>query len=119
MIGYHATQFTLLLVALRGVGVSAGEVSWAEALAAYSTANLLAALPLTPGGIGLVELGLTAALIAAGAPNAEAVAAVLVYRTVSYLLPLPIGAVSYLVWRSKARWRRPVPTIELEPVGAA
>ena len=115
---YHATQFALLLVALRAVGVTAGQVSWGEALAAYSTASLLGALPLTPGGIGLVELGLTAALIAAGAPNSEAVAAVLVYRTVSYLLPLPLGAVTYLVWRWNARWRRPAEPAGIELAGA-
>ena len=115
---YHATQFALLLVALRAVGVTAGEVSWGEALAAYSTASLLGALPLTPGGIGLVELGLTAALIAAGAPNTEAVAAVLVYRTVSYLLPLPLGAVTYLVWRWNARWRCPAEPAGVELAGA-
>ena len=115
---YHATQFALLLVALRAVGVTAGQVSWGEALAAYSTASLLGALPITPGGIGLVELGLTAALIAAGAPNSEAVAAVLVYRTVSYLLPLPLGAVTYLVWRWNARWRRPAEPAGVELAGA-
>ena len=74
--------------------------------------------PLTPGGIGLVELGLTAALIAAGAPNTEAVAAVLVYRTVSYLLPLPLGAVTYLVWRWNARWRCPAEPAGVELAGA-
>jgi uncharacterized protein (TIRG00374 family) len=118
IVAYHATQFALLLVALRGVGVTAGEVSWGEALAAYSTASLLGALPITPGGIGVVELGMTAALIAAGAPNAEAVAAVLVYRTVSYLLPLPLGAVTYFVWRWNARWRRAPAPAGVEVLGA-
>lgn len=114
MVAYHATQFALLFVALRAVGVSAGQVSWAQALAAYSTASLLGALPITPGGIGVVELGLTAALIAAGAPNAEAVAAVLVYRAVSYVLPLPLGAVTYVVWRCNSSWRRARKSVALE-----
>lgn len=118
MLTYHATQFALLFVALRAVGVTAGQVSWAQALAAYSTASLLGALPITPGGVGLVELGMAAALIAAGAPNAEAVAAVLVYRTVSYLLPLPIGALTYVVWRCNSRWRRAPGSLPLDPTPA-
>jgi uncharacterized protein (TIRG00374 family) len=106
MVIYHATQFALLFVALRAVGVTAGQVSWVQALAAYSAANLLTALPVTPGGIGILELGLAGALIAAGGAHAETVAAVLVYRTVSLLLPVPVGAITYAVWRCSSRWRR-------------
>ena len=102
----HATQFVLLLVALRAVGVTAGQVNWAQALAAYSAATLLTALPVTPGGVGVRELGLAGALIAAGGAHTEVVAAVLVYRTVSLLLPLPVGAITYVVWRCNSGWRR-------------
>jgi uncharacterized protein (TIRG00374 family) len=115
MLAYHTTQFVLLFVALRAVGVTAGQVSWVQALAAYSTANVLGALPVTPGGIGVIELGLVGALITAGGPNAEVVAAVLVYRTVSFLLPLPVGAITYVVWRCKSRWRRAPGSLSLEP----
>jgi putative heme transporter len=106
MLTYHATQFVLLFVSLRAVGVTAEQVNWVQALAGYSTAMVLGALPLTPGGIGVLELGLVGALIAAGGPNAEVVAAVLVYRTMSFLLPLPVGAITYFVWRWNTRWRR-------------
>lgn len=102
----HATQFVLLLVALRAVGVTAGQVNWAQALAAYSAATLLTALPVTPGGVGVMELGLAGALIAAGGAHTEVVAAVLVYRTVSLLLPLPVGAITYVIWRCNSGWRR-------------
>jgi uncharacterized membrane protein YbhN (UPF0104 family) len=95
----HATQFVLLLVALRAVGVTAGQINWVQALAAYSAASLLTALPVTPGGVSVMELGLAGALIATGGAHAEVVAAVLVYRTVSLLLPLPDGALTYVVWR--------------------
>jgi uncharacterized protein (TIRG00374 family) len=115
MLTYHATQFVLLLVALRAVGVTAGQVSWVQALAAYSAASLLTALPVTPGGIGVLELGLAGALIAAGGPHAGVVAAVLVYRTVSLLLPLPVGAITYVVWRCNSRWRRAPGSLALAP----
>jgi uncharacterized protein (TIRG00374 family) len=115
MLTYHATQFVLLFVALRAVGVTADQVSWAQALAAYSTASVLGALPITPGGIGVMELGLAGALIAAGGAHAEVVAAVLVYRTMSFLLPLPVGAITYFVWRWNSRWRRAPGSLSLAP----
>ncbi len=97
----HLSLFLVLLVSLRHVGVSQEEVSWEEALAAFSFIRLLSAIPLTPGGLGVVELGLTGGLVAA-APSgldAQIVAAVLVFRALTYLLPIPIGAVCYVIWR--------------------
>jgi putative heme transporter len=115
MLTYHATQFLLLFVALRAVGVTPEQVSWVQALAAYSTASVLGALPITPGGIGVIELGLAGALIAAGGAHAEVVAAVLVYRTMSFLLPLPLGTITYFVWRWKSRWRRAPSSLDFAP----
>jgi putative heme transporter len=97
----HLSLFAVLLVSLRHVGVSQEEVSWEEALAAFSFIRLVSAIPLTPGGLGVVELGLTGGLIAA-APSgmdAQIVAAVLVYRALTYLPPIPIGAACYVIWR--------------------
>lgn len=115
MLAFHATQFLLLFVALRAVGVTADQVSWVQALAAYSTATVLGALPITPGGIGVMELGLAGALIAAGGVHAEVVAAVLVYRTMSFVLPLPLGAITYFVWRWNSRWRRAPGSLNVAP----
>src|SRR5207342_1298741 len=58
----HLSLFLVLLLALRHVGVSEHEVSTAKALAGFAFVRLLSAIPLTPGGLGVVELGLTAAL---------------------------------------------------------
>jgi uncharacterized protein (TIRG00374 family) len=55
------------------------------------TDALLTAIPITPGGLGIVELGLTGALVAAGAGDAEAVATVLVYRALTWLPPILTG----------------------------
>ena len=62
----HLSLFLVLLLALRHVGVSEAEVSWVEALAAFALVRLLSAFPVTPGGLGVVELGLAAALVLAG-----------------------------------------------------
>jgi uncharacterized protein (TIRG00374 family) len=91
--------FGVLLVALRATGVGSDEVSWVEALAAWGLVRLLTAVPLTPGGVGIVELGLSGALVGFGAHNAEAVAAVLLYRALTVLPTLLLGAVLGLTWR--------------------
>ena len=63
---------------------------------AYATANIASAIPLTPGGLGVMEATLAAVAVGFGAPRATAVLAVLGYRVVSYWLPLLPGAVAYL-----------------------
>jgi len=98
------TQIALwlvLLACLRGTGLSQAQVPWQTSLAAFAFVGLLTALPITPGGIGITELGLVAVL-AAGAGHrvsAQITAAVLLYRAVTYLPPIPLGAVACLVWR--------------------
>jgi putative heme transporter len=95
----HLSLFLVLLLALRHVGVSGSEVSWVEALAAFALVRLLSAFPVTPGGLGVVELGLAAALVLAGGEEAPVVAAVLVFRVLTFLLPIPIGALTWWLWR--------------------
>ena len=63
-------------------------------LLAYSAAMVLAMIPITPGGLGFVEAGLTGLLALAGVGAGDAVLAVLAYRLVSFWLPLPLGAVA-------------------------
>jgi putative heme transporter len=101
----HFSLYLVLLMALRHVGVSDAEVSWQQVLASFSFIRLVSALPITPGGLGVVELGLTAALVAAGGDEAGVVAAVLVYRALTYLVPIPLGALSYVFWRKGAKRR--------------
>jgi uncharacterized protein (TIRG00374 family) len=68
---------------------------------AYVAAELLALLPLTPGGLGFVEAGLVGALTLAGVSGHDALAATLLYRIASYWLPLPAGAVAYALFRRR------------------
>ena len=96
----HLTVFLLLVVCLRVVGITAGEVSWIEAFAAWALVRILGALPLTPGGLGIVELGLSGALVAFGASNADAVAGTLLYRSLTILPTLALGLLAAVSWRS-------------------
>ena len=101
----HVTLYLLLLLTLRHVGVSNEEVSWQAALAAFTFVRLITVIPITPGGLGVVELGLTAALVAAGGPEAQVVAGVLIFRVLSFVLPIPLGAIAYVFWRKGATAR--------------
>jgi uncharacterized membrane protein YbhN (UPF0104 family) len=102
----HLSLYVVLLVALRNIGVSDDEVGWAEVLAVFAFTRLVTAIPLTPGGLGVVELALTSGLVAAGGDREEVVAAVLVYRFLTYVLPIPLGVLSYVFWRRNQSWRR-------------
>jgi putative heme transporter len=95
--------FVVLVVSLRALDVSAAEVTFAEAFAAWSLARILGTIPLTPGGIGVVELSLTATLIGFGGGNAGVVAAVLVYRFLTIVPTLLLGLLAAATWRRTLR----------------
>ena len=95
----HLSLFLVLLVSLRAAGVASGEVAFSEALAVFAFGRLATALPFSPGGLGVVELTLTTALVAAGGDRAAVVAAVLVYRALTYLVQIPLGGLAYFGWR--------------------
>lgn len=103
----HISLYLVLLVALRHVGVSQEDLSWIAVLAAFAFVRLISALPLTPGGVGVVELGY-AAVLTIGLDDllsAQVVAAILLFRAITYLLPIPLGVISYLAWRGNQSWR--------------
>lgn len=91
--------FALFLVALRVVDVPAARVSAVEAFAAWSLVRLLGSLPITPGGLGIVEVGLTGALVSFGGPHAKVVAAVLLYRFLTIVPTLVLGAIAIAIWQ--------------------
>ena len=98
------TTFLVLLACLRSLGVDAGQVSVIEAFAAWSLARVLGSIPITPGGLGLVELGLTSVLVGFGGNRAAIVAAVLLYRVLTIVPTLLFGATAAAFWR---RFRQP------------
>ncbi len=94
----------ILLVALRGLGVGA-ELGTSEFLRVYFVVTLLSSFVPVPGGVGVVEAGLTAALVAAGVDSSTALAGVLVYRVATYVVPIAAGAALYVGWRIRVRSR--------------
>lgn len=87
----HFTVFVVLLASVRAVGISSAHVTFVEAFAAWALARVLGSIPLTPYGVGFVELGLTGALVAFGASNAQAVAAALIYRFLTTIPTIVLG----------------------------
>src|SRR5215218_7432796 len=72
-------------------------------LLAFCAAQLLAQIPITPGGLGVVEAGLTGTLVLIGVPAGAAAVATLAYRLVSYWLALPAGGGAWLYHRRRVR----------------
>ena len=101
-IGKWGFDYLVLICVLEGLAIHAEPTL---VLLAYAAAALLALLPLTPGGLGFVEAGLTGLLIVAGVGAGEAAAATLAYRLVSYWLPLPAGLAGY--WLGRRRYGSP------------
>jgi hypothetical protein len=97
-IGRWAFDYATLVAALAAVG---SHPRPALVLLAFCAAQILAQIPVTPGGLGFVEAGLTATLKLAGVPAGAAVLATFAYRLFSYWMPLPLGAVGFVVHRRR------------------
>ncbi len=91
-VGRWAFDYGSLLAALAAVG---SHPRPGLVLLAFCGAQVLAQIPVTPGGLGFVEAGLTAMLTLAGVAAGEAVLATFAYRLFSYWLPLPVGLAAY------------------------
>jgi uncharacterized protein (TIRG00374 family) len=65
-------------------------------LVAYGLAYVLAAIPITPGGLGVVEATLTTLLVGFNAPRGIATLGVVVYRLIQFWAPIPVGGLAYL-----------------------
>ena len=91
-------DFLTLLAALAALGA---DTHPSLVLLAYASAMVLGMIPFTPGGLGFVEAGLTGVLVLAGIPTATAISATLLYRLMSFWLPIPIGLAAGIVHRMK------------------
>ena len=96
--GNWLLDFSALLAALAAVGATPRP---SLVLLGYVVAAILAWIPLTPGGLGFVEVGLAATLGLAGVGAAEATTAVLAYRLVSFWLPIPFGLIAGGLFRRR------------------
>jgi uncharacterized protein (TIRG00374 family) len=111
----NLTVFVLFLVSLRALGVPSSQVNLVEAFASWALVRLLGSIPITPGGIGVIELGLTGALIGFGGHKTSVVAAVLVYRFLTTIPTLILGLASAFTFRRQQRPTEPAPSGALSP----
>ena len=104
---YKLTSFGLQLLCVRALGID--ELGWVAVLAAYTFGELLTTIPVTPSGVGFVEAGSAGIMVAFGAGEADALAAVFLFRAFTYLLEVPIGAIGWAIWAGMTSWRKPQP----------
>ena len=99
-VSYAALQAVLLWECMHVAGLDLDAASLAGALAVD---RLLTLLPLTPGGLGIVEGGMAAALTAMGAASGPAVLGVVLYRAFTYLAEIPVGGATAMLWSLRRR----------------
>jgi uncharacterized protein (TIRG00374 family) len=100
-IGNYWLNGLLLVMSLWFVGIPVSDLPLILGLALYSVGRLSTIIQITPGGVGVVEVAYTAVFVAAlgDSFHDEILTGVLVYRLMTYLLPIVVGAVCYVVWR--------------------
>ena len=91
--------YVLLLVTVRSVGAGGGAIDAAEVLVVFAAVRLVTTVPLTPGAVGVADVGYAAGLtIVAGGASPEILAAVLVFRAATWLLPTVLGYGALATW---------------------
>ena len=95
-----ALDYLCLLAALRATG---SHPRPSLVLVAYAVAGIVGMIPITPGGLGIVEASLTGLLVLAGVSPSSAVLATLTYRLASYWVPLAAGPIAYGVFKLRYR----------------
>jgi uncharacterized membrane protein YbhN (UPF0104 family) len=91
------TVFGVMLASLHATGVTG--ISFVEALAAWSFARLISSVAITPGGLGIQELGLTGALVAFGGQTDKVIATALLFRVLTFVPTVIVGTVCAVIWR--------------------
>jgi putative heme transporter len=98
----------VLQTSLWACGVTQSQVSWQMCFAGFAVARAVSSVPITPGGLGMIDYILSVYLLA-GLGTATAVrvlAAIVLTRAMTLALPIPLGAVTYLGWQLMGRRRR-------------
>ena len=101
--GALSTLFGALILVVVIADLSPVAVSSLDVLRAYLLARVATSFIPTPGGVGVLDGAITAGLIAAGVDPTIALSAVLVYRAITFALPIAIGSVLYLIWYKSER----------------
>jgi uncharacterized membrane protein YbhN (UPF0104 family) len=108
MLMLAALLWLALVVSIPVLGAHRAYITAALAgalLVAYGVATLLGSLPVSPGGLGIVEGTLVPSLVGFGVPGAAAVLAVVCWRLFEFWLPIPVAGLCYLSLRIQL-WRR-------------
>ena len=106
-------EYAVLLLALCGLSANPDP---ALVLLAFVVASVLGLIPFTPGGLGFVEAGLAATLAVAGISTGDALVATLVYRLLTFWLPIPLGGIA--AWSFRRRHPRHAGITTPPPSGA-
>jgi uncharacterized protein (TIRG00374 family) len=106
--GRLAFDYLCLLFSVRAVGAHPRP---SLILLAYAVAGIIGLVPITPGGLGIVEASLSGLLVLAGLSGVEAVLATLAYRLASYWLPLMSGPFAYAAFKHRYREPRTPPSV--------
>jgi uncharacterized protein (TIRG00374 family) len=111
-IGSQMLLVTLLVASIRAVGVPSEVLPFLLILTAYAVARVLAAVPITPGGLGIVEVAYLS-ILTPGVPGeyrAAVAAGVLLYRALVWFPPVLLGIPSLVFWRLNKSWRHDAAT---------
>jgi len=98
--GYLLNGF-LLVGSLWACGITASEMPMTMGLFLYAVGRVATIVQITPGAVGVAEVVYTAVYVAVLGEGSQStvVAGVLVYRALTYALPLVTGLISYIAWR--------------------
>ncbi len=101
VIGGYLLNGLLLVACLYACGISRSQMPLTLGLMLYAIGRIATIVQITPGGVGVTEIAYTAVYVAVLSESAkpEIVAGVLVYRALTYALPIVTGAFSYVIWR--------------------
>jgi len=104
----HLSQIALFMACLYAIGVTTADINPLWMITAFALGRLLTMIPVSPGGLGLVDLGWIGLLQAGwqtGDPNVDLITAgTLLFRALTYLPPIPLGLISWIVYRTKKSW---------------
>lgn len=95
----HVALLLVLLTCLRTVDGAGADVHWVVVLAVFSVTRLVTIVPITPGALGVAELSYVAGLAAVGVDATAAAGAVLLFRFLTWFLPIPLGLCAWLLWQ--------------------
>jgi uncharacterized membrane protein YbhN (UPF0104 family) len=111
----HLAMASLYTASIYAVGISPSEIPVPWVVASFALGRFLVMIPVSPGGLGLVDLGWIGLLTlgwqttnpGVPVPTDLIAAGVLLFRGLSLLPPIPVGMGTWIFWRTNRSWRRP------------